>query len=146
MLSHEFLENKILFTTPTFPYPTLPANYSFTDATGQRFTKGDEMFTLISHTHCYANHILAQNINTSSILLEYPRWDDFTAEVDKGYPLIGISSFPVHLDNVIKMCKYIRKHSPASKIMLGSYAAMAFQASFDKAEQKKLVDLKSWNK
>ncbi|KPA09550.1 radical SAM domain-containing protein [Candidatus Magnetomorum sp. HK-1] len=140
MLSHEFLENKILFTTPTFPYPTLPANDSLTDATGQRFTKGDEMFTLISHTHCYANHILAQNINTSSILLEYPRWDDFTAEVDKGYPLIGISSFPVHLDNVIKMCKYIRKHSPASKIMLGSYAAMAFQASFDKAEQKKLVD------
>ena len=53
------IENRILLTTPTYPYPTLPANDSLTDATGQRFTKGDDIFTLISHTHCYANHILA---------------------------------------------------------------------------------------
>ena len=134
------LENKLLLTTPTYPYPTLPANDSLTDATGQRFTKGDDTFTVISHTHCFANHILAQNVNVPSVLLEYPRWDDFTAEVDKGYPLIGISSYPVHMEQVMKMCRYIRKRSPASKIMLGSYAAMAFQASFGAEEQKKLVD------
>ena len=40
------LDNRILFTTPTFPYPTLPANDSLTDATGQRFTKGDDIFTI----------------------------------------------------------------------------------------------------
>ena len=56
------LDNQILLTTPSYPYPTLPANDSLTDATGQRFTKGDDAFTIISHTHCYANHILAQNI------------------------------------------------------------------------------------
>ena len=44
------IENRILLTTPTYPYPTLPANDSLTDATGQRFTKGDDIFTLISHT------------------------------------------------------------------------------------------------
>ena len=64
------LENQILFTTPCYPYPTLPANDSLTDATGQRFTKGDDVFTIVSHTHCYANHILAQNIDIPSILLE----------------------------------------------------------------------------
>ena len=134
------LENTLLLTTPTFPYPTLPANDSLTDATGQRFTKGDDIFGIYSHTHCFANHILAQSVDVPSVLLEYPRWDDFTAEVDKGYPIIGISAFPVHLDNVMKMCTYVRKRSPGSKILLGSYAGQAFQAAYDAETQKKYVD------
>jgi len=134
------LEDHILLTTPTYPYPTLPANDSLTDATGQRFTKGDDIFALISHTHCFANHILAQNVGTSSVLLEYPRWEDFTAEVDKGYPIVGISAFPVHLDNVLKMCRYVRQRSPATRILLGSYAGQAFEASYDAETQKEYVD------
>ncbi len=134
------LENTILLTTPTYPYPTLPANDSLTDATGQRFTKGDGMFALISHTHCFANHILAQNIDIPAILLEYPRWEDFTNEVDKGYPIIGISSYPVHLDTVMKMCKYIRARSPQTKILMGSYGGQAFRAKYDPDEQNEYVD------
>ncbi len=134
------LENRILFTTPTYPYPTLPANDSLTDATGQRFTKGDDIFTIISHTHCFANHILAQSIDTPSVLLEYPRWEDFTQEVDRGYPILGISAFPVHLDAVMKMCEYVRKRSPATRILLGSYAGQAFQAQYDAETQHKYVD------
>jgi hypothetical protein len=134
------ITDRILLTTPTYPYPTLPANDSLTDATGQRFTKGDDIFTLISHTHCYANHILAQNIDIPSILLEYPRWEDFTKEVDKGYQIVGISSYPPHLDNVMKMCEYIREVSPDTTIMLGSYAAQAFRGKYDEETQKKYVD------
>ncbi len=133
-------ENTILFTTPTYPYPTLPANDSLTDATGQRFTKGDNLFTLVSHTHCFANHILAQNIEVPSILLEYPRWGDFTAEVDKGYQIIGISGYPVHIDRIKEMCLYIRKKSPQTKILLGSYAGQAFRAAHQPEEQDKYVD------
>ncbi len=134
------IKDHILLTTPTYPYPTLPANDSLTDATGQRFTKGDDLFTLISHTHCYANHILAQNIDIPATLLEYPRWDDFTKEVDKKYAFIGISSYPVHLDAVMKMCKYIRKKSPETKILIGSYGGQAFAAKYDAETQKKYVD------
>ncbi|MFW9898117.1 MAG: B12-binding domain-containing radical SAM protein [Candidatus Thorarchaeota archaeon] len=131
---------RILLTTPCYPYPTLPANDSLTDATGQRFTKGDDIFTLISHTHCFGNHILAQNIDKPSTLLEYPRWNNFTSEVDKGYDIIGISCFPVHLDMVLKMCEYIRETSPKTTIMLGSYGAQAFKAKYDEKTQKKYVD------
>jgi haloalkane dehalogenase len=131
---------KILLTTPTFPYPTLPANDSLTDASGQRFTHGDGIFSIVSHTHCYGNHILAQNIETPSILLEYPRWEHFTKEIDKGYDIVGISAFPVHLDNVLKMCEYIRETSPKTTILLGSYAAQAFKAIYDEETQKKYVD------
>ena len=133
-------EPKILLTTPTFPYPTLPANDSLTDATGQRFTHGDDIFTIISHTHCFGNHILAQNIDKPSVLLEYPRWEHFTKEVDKGYDYIGISCLPVHLDNVLKMCKYIREKSPDTTILIGSYGAQAFKAKYDEETQKKYVD------
>ena len=106
------MKSRILLTTPVRPYSTLPGNESLTDSTGQRFTKGNDIFTVIAHTHSYANHILAQNIKTPSIFLEYPHWDDFTAEVKKGYSFIGITAYPVHLDMVIKMCTYIRKESP----------------------------------
>ncbi len=138
------MERGILLTTPTGPYPTLPGNDSLTDATGhaevihtlahapgQRFTKGDGMFGFLSHTHCFANHILAQNIDKPATLLEYPRWEDFEAEVAKGYEMIGISAFPVHLDAVMKMCAHIREASPGTRIMLGSYAAQAFDAAYD---------------
>ncbi|MGK5094636.1 hypothetical protein WDW89_21810 [Deltaproteobacteria bacterium TL4] len=131
---------RILLTTPTYPYPTLPANESLTDAMGQRFTKGDGLFTIVSHTHCYANHILAQNIEEPSTLLEYPRWEDFTAEIDKGYAILGISAFPVHLEQVLKMCAYVRQNSPSTQILLGSYAAQAFNAMLDPDEQKRYVD------
>ena len=131
---------RILLTTPTYPYPTLPANDSLTDATGQRFTHGDDIFSIISHTHCFGNHILAQNIEIPSVLLEYPRWNHFTKEVDKGYDYIGISCFPVHLDTVLKMCTYIRQNSPDTKILIGSYGAQAFKAKYDEETQKKYVD------
>jgi len=134
------LDNRILLTTPAYPYPTLPANDSLTDATGQRFTKGDDIFSFVSHTHCFANHILAQNVDTPSVLLEYPRWEDFTAEVDKGYPIVGISAYPVHLERVLEMCTYVRQRSPATKVLLGSYAGQAFQASFDAETQSRYVD------
>jgi len=74
------------------------------------------------------------------VLLEYPRWEDFTAEVDKGYPLIGISAYPPHLDQVMKMGEYVRKRSPATKILLGSYGGQAFSAQYAKEIQERYVD------
>jgi len=134
------ITDRILLTTPCYPYPSLPANDSLTDATGQRFTHADDIFTIVSHTHCYANHILAQNIDIPATLLEYPRWDNFTQEVDKGYAIIGISAFPVHLDMVMKMSKYIREKSPETKILLGSYGAQAFAAQYEEETKKKYID------
>jgi hypothetical protein len=133
-------EKKILFTSSIYPYPTLPNNTSLTDATGARFTRADGIFAMISHSHHFANHLLAQNISIPSVILEYPRWEDFTAEVKKGYPVIGISALPVHLESVLKMCSYIREKSPATKIILGCYAGLALQAVMDNDKIKEHVD------
>jgi hypothetical protein len=131
---------KILFTSSLYPYPTLPNDTSLTDATGARFTRADGIFCIISHSHHFANHVLAQNINVPSVILEYPRWNDFVSEVNKGYDIIGISALPVHLESVLKMCTYVREHSPKTKILLGCYAGLALQASYAEQEWKKYVD------
>ena len=132
--------NKILFTSSVYPYPTLPNDTSLTDATGARFTRGDSIFCLISHSHHFANHILAQNVDVPSVILEYPRWNDFTAEVKKGYSIIGISALPVHLESVLKMCQYIRENSPQTKILLGCYGGLALAATHEEPDWKRYVD------
>jgi len=131
---------KILFTSSIYPYPTLPNNTSLTDATGARFTRADGIFAMISHSHHFANHLLAQNINVPSVILEYPRWEDFIAEVKKEYPIIGISALPVHLESVLKMCRYIRENAPNTKIILGCYAGLALQAVMDDEKIKEHID------
>jgi len=131
---------KILFTTSVTPYPTDPWNETMTDGAAQRFTKGQDIFTINSHAHCHANHLLAQNISIPSEILEYPTWKIFTEKIKEGYDYVGISFFPMHMDNVLKMCKHIRKESPDTKIILGSYGAQAFAASFDEEEAKEYVD------
>lgn len=133
-------EQRILFTSSLYPYPTLPNDTSLTDATGARFTRADGIFCIISHSHHFANHILAQNISIPSVVLEYPRWDDFVKEIDKGYDIVGISALPVHLESVLKMCTYIRDKSPRTKILLGCYAGLALQAVYPNQEWKKYVD------
>jgi haloalkane dehalogenase len=131
---------KILFTSSLYPYPTLPNNTSLTDATGARFSRADGIFCIISHSHHFANHVLAQNIKIPSVILEYPRWEDFIKEVKKGYSIIGISALPVHLESVLKMCTYIRENSPGTKILLGCYAGLALQAVYQNGGWKKYVD------
>jgi hypothetical protein len=133
-------EARILFTSSVYPFPTLPNDTSLTDATGARFTRADGIFTILSHSHHFANHLLAQNIDAPSVVLEYPRWDDFTGEVRKGWSIIGISALPVHLDSVLRMCRYIREHSPGTTILVGSYAGMALQATHSEEEWKAYVD------
>ena len=131
---------KILFTTSVTPYPTDPWNETMTDGAAQRFTKGQDIFTVNAHAHCHANHLLAQNISIPSEILEYPTWKIFTRKIKEGYDFIGISFFPMHMDNVLKMCKCIREESPATKIILGSYGAQSFAAAFEGEEARKFAD------
>jgi|CXWL01.1.fsa_nt_gi hypothetical protein len=122
------MRNKLLLTTSVYPFPSLPQNEAATDVMGQRFTRGNDIFTMVSHTHAIALHLLAQNLQFPSVVLEYPRWKQFSQEVAKGYCVIGISAYPFHLDSVLEMCRHIRKTSPQTRILVGSYAAQTLKA------------------
>lgn len=122
------MKNRLLLTTAVYPFPSLPQDEAATDVMGQRFTRGNDLFTMVSHTHPLALHLLAQNLQIPSVVLEYPRWRHFCREVARGYEVIAISAYPFHLDSVFRMCRHIRKTSPATRILVGSYAAQTLNA------------------
>ncbi|NVO00070.1 MAG: radical SAM protein [Geobacteraceae bacterium] len=122
------MNNRLLLTTAVYPFPSLPQNEAATDVMGQRFTRGNDLFTMVSHTHPCGLHLLAQNLEIPSVVLEYPRWNQFCREVARGYEVIGISAYPFHLDTVFRMCRHIRMVSPSTRILVGSYAAQTLMA------------------
>ena len=134
------MKNRLLLTTAVYPFPSLPQEEAATDVMGQRFTRGNDLFTMVSHTHPLALHLLAQNLQIPSVVLEYPRWRHFCREVARGYEVIAISAYPFHLDSVFKMCRYIRKTSPASRILVGSYAAQTLAALGGLGKYGDLID------
>ena len=131
---------KVLFTTPCQPFPVQFNNVSLTDQASQRFTQQQDIFTMSGHVHCYGMHLIAQNISAPSIYLEYPTWDYFEKEVRKGYDFVGIGFFQTCTDIVLDMCKMIRKLSPQSKIVLGHYGALAFNAYYPEDFKKEHCD------
>lgn len=134
------MTNRLLLTTAVYPFPALPQHEAATDVMGQRFTRGNDLFTMVSHTHPCALHLLAQNLKVPSVVLEYPRWNAFRREVARGYQVIGISAYPFHLDTVLEMCRHVRKSSPATRIVIGSYAAQALRALGGLERYGELVD------
>ncbi|MDP6560532.1 MAG: hypothetical protein QF619_10525 [Candidatus Binatia bacterium] len=132
--------SKVLLTTPCQPYPTQAWNDSLTDGTSQRFTKGQDIFTMSGHQHCMGSHLIAQNISVPSVFLEYPTWEGFEEEIKKGYDYIGFSFFPTCMDIVLDMCKMVRHLSPSSQIVLGHYGALAFNAAFPEDFKREYAD------
>ncbi|MBI1987704.1 MAG: hypothetical protein HYS70_05105 [Nitrospinae bacterium] len=131
---------KVLLSTPCQPYPTHAWNDSLTDVMSQRFTKGQDIFTMSGHQHCFGSHLIAQNLSVPSVFLEYPTWEGFEDEARKGYDYVGISFFPTCMEIVLDMCKTVRRLSPSSQIVLGHYGALAFDAAFPEDFKREHAD------
>lgn len=131
---------KILFSTTLGPYREQYFNTSPTDVFNQRFSRGDGIFSMQGHLHMQGLHVIAQNISAPSIVLEYPRREDFIAEIKKGYDYVGISSFHNQVPSVIEMCELTRKYAPGSKIVLGGYGAVGIESCLPIEERNRLCD------
>jgi len=64
---------------------------------------------------------IAANLQIPTTTLHYPTMRRFIREIKKGYDYIGIAFVSPTLHKMIPMVKAIRKHAPASKIVLGGY-------------------------
>lgn len=131
---------RLLLTTPCQPFPTQFNNVSLTDVSSQRFTQQQDIFTLSGHMHCQGMHVISQNISAPSVYLEYPTWEYFEREVQKGYDFIGIGFFATCMDLVLEMCRKIRKLAPRSKIVLGHYGALVFNAFYSEDFKREHAD------
>jgi radical SAM superfamily enzyme YgiQ (UPF0313 family) len=116
---------------------------SLFDPFGERFTRGQGVFTMTGHLHALGTHMIAQNIQTPSLVLEYPTLDDFRNELrkGKGYDVIGISFWINHTDGALEMCRAAREASPSSTIVLGGHGVLnLYDAVPDESERKALFD------
>ena len=84
--------------------------------------------------------MIAQNIETPSVFLEYPRRENFIAEVEKDYDFVAISSFHNQVDDLVEMCQVVRASAPSSKIVLGGWGAVGLEATRDENELGELCD------
>lgn len=117
---------RLLLSSPWYPdgYEAQAWDNPVTDFGDLQFTGHQDLFSLHGHMHELFAHVIAQNLKSPTVYLEYPRKEDFLAEVDKGYELVGIHLFYNQVDAAFEMCKAVRQRSPRSKIVLGGYGAL----------------------
>ena len=113
---------------------------SSTDHMAYRLTRGQGLFVLNEHSHVSPLHILAQNISASSVVLEYPTFDQFINELNNNYGYIAISFKAIDSDQLLEMCKLIRKYSPRSQIVVGGYGAVCSPELFKGSEWENKID------
>ena len=130
----------VLLSTPTTPYPIQPWHDTPTDIMRQRFFKGQEIFAVEGHMHLIGPFIIAQNISAPCTVLDHPTMENWIEEVKKGYDYVGISSLTPNIESVMEMFREVRRHSPKSETILGSFAAQSVGAFYPQEEWKKLVD------
>lgn len=130
----------ILLSTPLMPYPLQPWHDPATDISRQRFTHGNDIFTMEGHMHITGNWLIAENISAPTVILDHPTRENFEDEARKGYDYVGISSLTPNMDSVMEMARIVRRVSPGSQTILGCFAANAFSAYYAEEVQRELFD------
>jgi len=74
-----------------------------------------------SNNPSFALYFLAENVKVPTVVLDFPRWKDFTREIAKGYTHVGISFIVPNVLKAKRMAQYVREHSPDTKIILGGH-------------------------
>ncbi len=90
-----------------------------------RLTRGQDIFTLQEHAHSYPLHILAQNVDLPSVVLEWPSLEGLKKELEGArYDYVCITFMSRDLNKLRTMSELIREYSPQSKIVIGGYGVV----------------------
>lgn len=68
-------------------------------------------------------HLIANNLESPTVVLDFPTLDGFCKEVRKGYDIIGIGAILCNFAKVKKMVEEARRLSPNSIIVVGGFCA-----------------------
>jgi len=67
---------------------------------------------------------IAENLDTPTVVLQYPSKRELIKELKKGYDYVGVSFIMAVMHKMKETVKLIRKHAPNSKIVLGGYGTV----------------------
>lgn len=122
---------RILLTNVFRPFST-PNKYNteggekFLDYFSNRLTRESGLFSLHDNHPTVAMYILANNVDADSTILETPTLDEYKAELEKGYDVLGITFLTLHFPKLVHMIALARKLSPATKIVIGGFGTALY--------------------
>ena len=94
------------------------------DIMSARLARGQGAFTPSGHAHCWALYLIAENLRAEVTVLENPTWEDFEAEVRKGYDYFGTQLMAAYFPQTIRMLETVRSRSPETVTVGGGYGSL----------------------
>lgn len=132
----------VLLATNTVPEQPYPGGIYPLDFYASRLSRGQGVWTNECEAPYLGAHILARNLESECVVLEYPTLEEFREELTETRPeVVGIGFTMVSRDKVKAMCQATRELVPAAMIVLGGHGVVCLQEddSLD-AEFEGLVD------
>ena len=87
-------------------------------------TRAQGMFSPRSLHTQFSLEYIAVNLNAPTTVLQYPSREELIRELKKGYDYVGIAFIMATFHIMEEMVDLIRKHSPGTEIILGSYGTV----------------------
>jgi len=117
---------KILLTSVCRPLGT---SYGDAKSVGyellhSQVTRAQGIFSPRSVIHHFSLEYIAHNLDTPTVVLQYPSEKEFIRELKAGYGYIGISFVLSTFHKLKRMVALVRKYAPLSKIILGGYGTV----------------------
>jgi haloalkane dehalogenase len=94
------------------------------DIMAARLARGQGVFTPTAHAHCWALYLIAENLRAEVTVLENPTWEDFEAEVRKGYDYFGTQLMAAYFPQTVRMLEIVRSRSPETVTVAGGYGGL----------------------
>jgi hypothetical protein len=114
----------ILFTTIYDP-ATILDRWAATDQMAYRLTRGQGIFTFEEHAHAWPLHLLAQNVDSPSRVLEWPTREAFIEELGTGpWDYVCISFMNRDINKLKDMSALVRRLQPKAEIVIGGYGVI----------------------
>lgn len=120
------MTKKLLLTSICRP---IGPEYGDSDSVGyellhSQVTRAQGIFSPRSLIHHFSLEYIAHNLETPTVVLQYPSEQEFIRELKKGYDFIGVSFVLATVHRMKRMSALIRKHAPEAKIILGGYGTV----------------------
>jgi pimeloyl-ACP methyl ester carboxylesterase len=119
----------VLLTNAMGPYES-GWGQDVNDLFAARLSREQGPFTLKGYFHAFALHLLAENLDAETTVIEWPTERLLRAELKKGYDYLGIQVKTVHMASVAGMVKIAKEVAPETKIVLGGYGVMHIHNPF----------------
>lgn len=90
----------------------------------EQVTRAQGLFSPRSYQVHFSLEYIAHNLQTPTVVLQYPNERELIRELKRGYAYVGVSFVLSVFHRMRRVVELIRRYSPGSKIILGGYGTV----------------------